>query len=301
MRPTLGPSLTVGSVGTPGLATLLADATARLHAAGLRHARREALQLYAAVAGLTVGAVWMALERPVPAGLASPFQRAVAGRIAGEPFAYAAGRVAFRTLDLRVDRRALIPRPETEGLVDLVLAHTARGGVAADVGTGCGCLALSLAVEGRCTRVVATERSPEAAVLARENVSRLAPPVPVDVRVGDLLEPLAGARYVVIVSNPPYLTDAEYAALDPAVRDYEPRGALASGPDGLAATRALLAGAAALLSEGGLLALEIDERRAPDVRCLAAAWGWRVTIHDDLFGRARYALARRACGGEGAA
>jgi release factor glutamine methyltransferase len=94
------------------------------------------------------------------------------------------------------------------------------------------------------------------------------------------------------VANPPYLTEDEYAALAPSVREFEPREALVSGPDGLAATRALLEGAAALLEPGGVLALEIDERRGDALRTLAHLYGWaRIDVHDDLFGRPRYALA----------
>jgi len=94
------------------------------------------------------------------------------------------------------------------------------------------------------------------------------------------------------VANPPYLTEREYAALEPSVRRFEPREALASGPDGLAATRVLLEGAAALLEPGGVLALEIDERRGDAVRALAHEFGWaRIDVHDDIFGRPRYALA----------
>jgi release factor glutamine methyltransferase len=124
-------------------------------------------------------------------------------------------------------------------------------------------------------------------------VACVRPPVPVEVREGDLLAPLAGTLCRVVVSNPPYLTEAEYEALEPAVRLFEPREALMSGTDGLAATAALLAGAGALLDAGGLLALEIDERRAEVVRALAQRLGWsRVTVHDDLFGRPRFVLAR---------
>jgi release factor glutamine methyltransferase len=117
--------------------------------------------------------------------------------------------------------------------------------------------------------------------------------VPVELRRGALLEPLAGARFRLIVSNPPYLTDAEYEALDPMVRDYEPRQALVSGVDGLDATRALLHGASAVLEPDGVLALEIDERRGDAVREIATAAGWSVSVHDDLFGKPRYALAGR--------
>ena len=118
------------------------------------------------------------------------------------------------------------------------------------------------------------------------------PPVPVEVREGDLLAPLAGERYRAIVSNPPYLTGAEYLHLDRSVTRFEPRDALVSGPDGLAATRALLAGARGVLEPGGLLALEVDERRAERVVRLARELAWsRVNVYDDLFGRRRYVLA----------
>jgi len=141
--------------------------------------------------------------------------------------------------------------------------------------------------------VIAVERSAGAATLARENVALVRPPVPVEVRVGDLLEPLTGERCRAVVANPPYLSDEEYGAIDPSVRLFEPREALVSGPDGLDATRALLAGAQRVLEPGGLLALELDERRAEAVRALALASGWtRVVVHEDLFGRPRYALAR---------
>jgi len=257
--------------------------------------------LWAALAGAGTkpGDVWLQRDREPGAELLEQFWHAVEQRSSGIPFAYAVGRVGFRTLDLHIDPRALIPRPETEGLVELVLRETGmrdagggRRGVVADVGTGCGCVALALAVEGDFERVVAVERSPGAAALARENVALLQPPLPVEVREGDLLGPLAGERYRVIVSNPPYLTEAEYAALDPAVRLFEPREALVSGADGLTATHALLEGAAALLEPDGCVVLEIDERRADAARALALRHGWsRAVVYDDLFGRPRFLLA----------
>ena len=280
-----------GSVGE-----VLSKATERLQQAGVLNPRRESTALWAAIVGRTPGDVWLDREGAAEPVAADRFWTAVGRRAGGAPFPYAVGRVGFRNLDLVVDARALIPRPETEGLVGLVLewAGNRHGGegLAADVGTGTGCIALALAQEGDFRGVVATERSPQAAALARENVARVAPKVPVEVREGDLLGPLAGSRYRVIVSNPPYLTEREYGALEPSVKSYEPREALVSGVDGLDATRVLLAGAAALLEPGGLLALEIDERRGPDVRTLAHEHGWRrIGIHDDLFGRPRFALA----------
>ncbi len=272
-----------------GAATLLASA-------GSRDPRREAASLWAALSDIGVGDVWLQRETQPPAEATARFRVAVRRRAAGVPFAYVAGTVAFRMLELAIDHRALIPRPETEGLVDLVLQWSGvrgagDGGVVADVGTGSGCIALALASEGSFERVIATDRSVAAAGLARENVVRVSPPIVVEVRVGDLLAPIDGVRCRVIVANPPYLTDSEWNALDPAVRDYEPAIALVSGPDGLDATRRLLAGARDVLEPGGLLAMEIDERRAPEVQRLALAAGWQVNIHRDLFGRPRYALA----------
>ena len=281
----------------PSIAQQLALAAGRLEALGVRNGQREATSLWAAVAGVARGEVWLRRDDAPAEAVATRFWEAVQRRSSGIPFAYAVGRVAFRRLELRLDARALIPRPETEGLVDLVLQVTrdggrGTGGVAADIGTGCGCIALSLAVEGDFDRVVAVERSPEAALLARENVALVRPATPVELRVGDLLGPLAGERFRAIVANPPYLTTAEYAALDPAVRVFEPREALESGADGLDATRALLARAGTLLETGGVLALEIDERRADQVRALAREYGWsRTLVHEDLCGRPRYALA----------
>ena len=279
----------------------LQDAAERLAASGLPGPRREAMMLWAAVAGTGTnpGDVWLRRAQEPAVELVERFGHAVEQRSRGVPFAYAVGRTGFRTLDLKLDPRALIPRPETEGLVDLVLRETGmqdagggRRGVVADIGTGCGCIALSLAIEGAFERVVAVERSPNAAALARENVALVRPAVPVEVRECDWLAPLAGERYRAIVSNPPYLTEAEYSALDSAVRLFEPREALVSGVDGLTATRALLAGARALLGPGGFVALELDERRADHVRALALRHGWsQVAVYDDLFGRPRFLMA----------
>ncbi len=282
------------------IADALDDAARRLAGPAMPDPRREARALWAVLAGTDAGAVWLRRERAAPPDLLERFQHAVAQRAAGVPFAYVVGRTSFRTVHLKVDRRALIPRPETEGLVQLVLDrlraawNVERGtwGTAADIGTGTGCIALSLAVEGAFERVIAVERSPEAVRLARENVALVQPRVPVEVRHGDLLAPLAGERHRVIVANPPYLTEVEHAGLDPTVREFEPRQALVSGVDGLDATRVILTGARQLLEPGGLLALEIDERRADTVRRLARELAWpRATVHDDLFGRPRYLLA----------
>ena len=264
----------------------------------------EATALWAAVAGggLRPAEVWLRRDSEAAPDVTARFWKAVEQRKRGMPFAYVVGSVGFRTLDLKIDPRALIPRPETEGLVELVLRTGSREpgarswGLAADIGTGSGCIALALAVEGNFEKIVAVEQSPGAADLARENVKRVDPRTPVEIREGNLLAPLVDKveRYRAIVSNPPYLTTQEFEELDRAVRDFEPRDALVSGTDGLEATRALFAGAQRLLEPGGLLALEIDERRADAVRALGREHGWTVEIHADLFGCPRYALAKEA-------
>jgi release factor glutamine methyltransferase len=250
--------------------------------------------VWAAIAGTSFGEAWLRRDEPKPDELVTRYENAMQRLAEGMPFAYAVGSTGFRTLDLASDARALIPRPETEGLVDLVLDLNLRGN-AADIGTGSGCIALALAVEGRFDKVVAVECSRDAAALARENIARINPATAVEIRLGNLLDPLGenGEHFAVIVANPPYLTEAEYDELDCSVREFEPREALVSGVDGLQATRALFAGAGALLEPGGVLALEIDERRAAAVRDIARQHGWgNVAIHDDLFGRPRYALAK---------
>jgi release factor glutamine methyltransferase len=220
------------------------------------------------------------------------FRRAVERRAAGEPLAHVTGTMQFRHLTLASDRRALIPRPETEGLVDLALARVTEG-CAADIGTGSGCIALALAAEGAFELVVGIDRSPDALALARWN--REWTGLPVALVQGDLCAPLAPRGYDLIVSNPPYLTEAEHAALDPAVRDWEPAEALASGADGLDATRRLLAQALRPLRPGGWLVIELDGARAAQAEVLAREAGWEfVEVHEDLFGRARYLAARRS-------
>jgi release factor glutamine methyltransferase len=271
---------------------LLADATAGLTAAGLGSARREALRIWADLLGEHPADAILWPDGVIDQAAAAAFLAAVDRRAAGEPLAHVTGRADFRTLTLRSDTRGLIPRPETEGLVDLLLPRV-RGGRAADIGTGSGCLALSLALEGEFSQVVGVDQSAEALALAREN-RRLTGGAVALVR-GDLCGPLRGAAFDALVSNPPYLTIGEYAVLDRSVRDWEPRSALESGRDGLEATTRLLDEARTVLRPGGWLAMEVDAGRAAESARRAGALGWTdVAIHADLFGRERYLLARRS-------
>jgi release factor glutamine methyltransferase len=224
---------------------------------------------------------------------------AVERRSLGAPFAYAVGRASFRHLTLDVDERVLIPRPETEHLVDLVLEEFRdhRGGVAVDVGTGSGCIALALATEGRFARVYGTDISLDALAVARVNVAaaRRGLLAPVDLVHGSLLGPLLDVRCRVVVSNPPYIALTEAEVLPASVRNWEPAAALFSGGDGLSATARLVRQAATVLEPDGLFAIEVDARRAS----LAAELVSRerrfhdVRVELDLAGRERFVLARR--------
>lgn len=280
------PDVAVATVGA-----LLAEARAALAAAGVADAAREAAWLWAESPAEDEGA-WRLWPEVVPdAGRAARFRARVARRVGGEPLAYVSGWTAFRRVVVRCDRRALIPRPETEGLVELALGLSRTGRVA-DVGTGTGCIALALADEGRFETVLAVDRSAEALALAAANVAAAGAPVTL-VR-GDLTAALADASLDLLVANPPYLTEAEYAALDPSVRAWEPRLALPSGADGLDAIRSLLDDGRRVLRPAGWLVLEVDAPRAGETAALAAALGWTgVAISEDLFGRERYVRARR--------
>ncbi len=269
---------------------LLAEAAAALAAGGLASPRREAHRLWTELAGETAALV--PPDTAVARADAERYLAAVHRRAAGEPLAHVSGWAGFRHLTLRSDRRALIPRPETEGLVELIVAHAPAGRVA-DVGTGTGCIALSLAVEGRYSQVIGIDTSTAALELAREN--RALTGGRVEFVRGDLCQPLAAGSLDALVSNPPYLTDAEYGGLDESVRHWEPRLALSGGPDGLDAILALLAQGFEAVRPGGWLAMEIDCARAAHCAWRAGEFGWTdVAIHADLFGRERYLLARRS-------
>jgi release factor glutamine methyltransferase len=228
---------------------------------------------------------------------------AMVHRLRGAPFAYAVGRAAFRHLTLDVDDRVLIPRQETEVLVDVVLEWAAArgtGGLAIDVGTGSGAIALALATEGQFARVIATDVSAGAIEVARGNAARLTAELrtPVEFRQGAFLAPVRGESARVVVSNPPYIAYAEMAELPRSVRDWEPPTALYAAEGGLAMIAALAREAADVLEPGGLLAMEIDCRRGAACAELLRAQGCYhdVRMRPDLTGRDRVLTATRQDG-----
>jgi len=262
-------------------------------------ALREARELIAALHDMPRH--WAVVEHAQPLGERDWARalRAATRRAKGAPMQYAAGQAAFRHLTLDVDERVLIPRPETERLVDLVLERLrgVPGGILVDVGTGSGAIALALASEGRADQVIGTDISLDALAVARANVVRCAQVLrtPVELRAGSLLGAVPERPLRAVVSNPPYISWDERDALPASVRDWEPAVALYSDGDGMDTTARLVRDAGAALERGGLLALEVDMRRASLVAELVATDGAydQVQVVLDLTGRERFVVARR--------
>jgi len=279
------------------LSQLFDELAADLAGSGVPPARSDARDLIAAI--LDKPKFWPTANQSLELDRATEeaIRKAGARMVQGMPIQYAVGRAAFRHLELNVDQRVLIPRPETEMLVELVLGLAGHGGTAVDVGTGSGAIALALAAEGKFDKVIATDISEDALEVARSNLGAIPPEkrTLIDFRLGNLLEPVAGELARAIVSNPPYISPAEEGDLPAGVRDWEPPLALFSAEDGMAAIRGIVREAAVLLEPGGLLAVEIDSRRAGHAReCAETDSRFRdVEIRTDLTGRERFLVARR--------
>lgn len=278
---------------------VLADVTAEIGDA------REARWLCEDAAGADAAEFDLLLDEPVTMRMGVALRSMVARRASGEPLQYVLGHWSFRRLDVMVDRRVLIPRPETERLVDLAL-DALRGmtapRVVADLGTGSGVIALSLAaelpLEG--TTVLATDVSTDALDVARANLAGIGrAAVNVSLWAGDWCAALPAAycgAIDVIVANPPYI-----AAGDPAVEaivvEHEPHQALFSGADGLDAIRSIVAQSPQWLSARGRLLLEIGHEQGIAVRAMLVGTGWRdVRVHADLTGRDRFVTAHAPTG-----
>lgn len=277
---------------------LLGELAMLLDAAGITDAGREARDIIAALRDAPRFWTTVNGHTVLSADERESARAAAARRARGAPFAYAVGLAAFRRLTLTVDERVLIPRPETELLVDIVLdlMKGRVGGVAIDVGTGSGAIALALACEGTFDRVLAGDISTDAIDVARINASRLKPDerARLDLRCGSLLAPFAGEQARLVVSNPPYIADGEASSLPANVRGWEPAVALFGGPDGMATVRRIIRDARDVLEPGGWLAIEVDSRRASwAVEALSVYDCYRdIGIRLDLAGRERFVLAR---------
>lgn len=278
---------------------LLADAEAQLRAAGVDDPAQEARWLLERATGRTAAELVVALDDPATERGATHLYAMLDRRVAGEPLQYALGRWAFRSLDLYVDRRVLIPRPETEVLGELAVDEARRldARLAVDLGTGSGALALSLAVERPGLEVWGTDVSADALAVARANLSGLGRAA-TRVRLAEgrwfeaLPADLAG-RIDVIVSNPPYVADGESDDLPAEVREWEPHVALFAGPTGLEDVEHLVDEAPRWLARPGSLLVEMAPHQVAQARRYALAAGFSsATVWPDLAGRDRVLLAR---------
>jgi len=275
----------------------LEAAVARLASAGVPEPRADAELLLARVLDTTRTGVVLAARRPLAPALAAAFETLLVRRAAREPVHHLLGEREFWSMTLAVDRRVLVPRPETELVVETALRVAPGARRVIDVGTGSGAIALALARELGAAAVCAADVDAGALSVARSNVVRLAARVRL-VR-GDLLEPFASGCADLVVSNPPYVGDAELATLAPEVRDHEPRRALAAGPDGLAVLGRLIAAAPRVLAPGGWLVVEMGAGQARAVRGLVEQAGRyeRIEVVRDHAGIERVLAAREGTDG----
>ena len=274
--------MTVGEV--------LARATEYLAGKGVESPRLDAEHLLGMATGLTRVELYMHHDRALQEDERGAFRELVRRRGEREPLAYILGEWGFRRLNLKVDRRALVPRPETEVVVErcLELLDGAPEPDILDVGTGTGAIALAIADEHPGARVTAIDVSPDALALAHENAERTG----IEVAFGerDLLGGLGTAEYDLVVSNPPYVTREELETLEPEVRDWEPRIAIVGDEH----TRLVAEHARDALRPGGHLVLEVAVMRAENVGVLLQSLGYEdVSLTLDLTGRDRVAEGRR--------
>ncbi len=291
--------------GPASVGETLRAAAVRLRAHGSRSPRLDAELLLASALGATRADLFREPARALDIQETARFDDLLRRRLAREPVAYILGHRAFRTIELEVTPDVLIPRPETETLVDVALEALAAMPIAGpdpedeplaiDVGTGSGCVALALASEDPFVRLVAADVDPGALAVARDNAARLGLSRRVEFVLSDLFADIGERPFDLVVSNPPYIPADEYVALEPNVRDYEPRLALYGGVDGLDVYRRLIPGAALLLRAGGTLAVEVGDGQADAVAGIVEAAGAYETPErrSDLSGVPRVVYARR--------
>lgn len=266
------PAQTQETWTTRRLLAWIADA---LQKRGLESPRLSAEILVTHVLGCERLALYTDADRPAAPEERERLRDLVRRALGHEPIQYLTGGAWFFGLQLRADRRALIPRPSTETIVEQVLQterQAARGRPVriADVCTGSGCIAIALAKHLRDAEIVASDLSPEALALASENVERTGVAARVRLVKGSLLEPLAGlGPFDWVVSNPPYIPDHEWGEVAPNVKDHEPHLALRGGADGMDLVGPVIAGAIGVLAPGGRLLVEIASCTAG--RCVEAA------------------------------
>jgi release factor glutamine methyltransferase len=290
--------VTTGSV--PSAHRLLERGASELRQAGVPEARFEAELLLRHALGCTREVLFARLHEPAAAEAVGHYFQLLERRRGRVPIQHILGTQEFYGLSFRVTPSVLIPRPETEGVVEEALKELAARARSAprvaDVGCGSGCIAVALARECPEAAILAIDASPSALAVARENAVAHGVDERISFLHGDLLDPLVerGEKLDLVVSNPPYVVDSEIVELEPEVKEHEPRIALAGGPDGLAAITRLLEGMGAVLDSGGAVVMEIGKGQDLQVaeRVLSAGLDL-LRIVPDLAGIPRVVVARK--------
>ncbi|HYF76828.1 MAG TPA: peptide chain release factor N(5)-glutamine methyltransferase [Symbiobacteriaceae bacterium] len=272
----------------------LADAARRLAGAGVDDAEREAVWMLAHVLGTSAGGVRLRGGESLGASAGAEFVSLVERRAVREPLQYILGTEEFMGMTFRVTPAVLIPRFDTETLVRQAAARLQGRVRVADIGTGSGAVAIGLASVLPGAQVVAVDISAEALAVARDNARANGVSDRVDFRLGDLVAPLGGGGlFDAILSNPPYIDEAEWLGLMPEVRQFEPKGALTPGPDGLVLYRRLAAEAPPLLKTGGFLAVEVGFLQAGAVAEIFRSAGLAVAVFPDTAGIDRVVIGQK--------
>jgi len=223
------------------------------------------------------------------------FQKLLERRIKREPAAYIRGEKEFYSRSFKVNASVLIPRPETELLVDetLDIARQTPSPLILEIGTGSGCIAVTLACEHENVRIVASDVSKEALSVAKENTKRYEQNQRISLIRGDLLSSFKNEIFDIIASNPPYISEAEFVTLEPDVKQFEPRASLVAGEDGLYYIREIISGSKRTLKEGGWCVLEIGHAQRERVECLFNEYGFtEISSAKDLNGTHRVVKAK---------
>jgi release factor glutamine methyltransferase len=276
---------------------LLARAASRLESAGVGESRLQAELLLADLLGCDRGGLLVRSGDDVAPGVSGRYEDRLRRREEREPLQHITGVQEFYGLEFEVDGRVLVPRPESEGLVEAVLSlDPPRGGRVADLGTGSGCLAVAIAVARPDLRLDALDRSGGALAVARANAERHGADDRIRFTEGEMAAPPEEwfGTFDVVVSNPPYVSEADWLELEPEVRDHDPREALVAGPGGLEAYGSLIPAAANLLEGAGRLVLELGFGQADAVRAIMESRGLKVLrIRDDFQGIPRVLVAAK--------
>lgn len=258
---------------------------------GVENSRLEAEWLLCEALGLDRVGLYVNFDKPLSDSELSTCRALVARRARREPLQYILGSQDFYGLDFEVSPGVLIPRHDTETLVEEAVKRCPAGATILDIGVGSGCIAVALAKARTDARIHGVDLSAKALELARRNADRHG--VTVNLAQGSLFEPFAGRKFDLIVSNPPYIPTADLAGLQPEVRDYEPREALDGGADGLDYYRRIIPAAADFLVQDGWLLLEIGIGEAPDVSAIFTSTG----MFHELFSACDAGGVERVAGG----